>query len=378
MADLVTSLPALDPGERLLCGPGPSNVHPAVVKAMSLPMNGHLDPDFWDILLDLVEGLRALWRSDGGLTICLSSSGNSAMEAGFLNLIEPGDKVISCHWGFFGSRLNDFAHRVGADVVELTADFGSIVPVDRIMETLAANPDAKIVAVVHAETSTGAEFPLQELAAAMRAAGSDALLYADCVTSLGGQQVEAAAWGIDYGYSCSQKALGCPPGIAPVTVSERAIEIMKSHKAPVPYYYDFEELAKYWIDRPITYHHTMPILQYYALYTGIRLALTEGLENRWARHADAGRYFQKEITDRGFELLADPGNQLVELTAVRVPEGIDGKEVQTRFLREFNLEVGGGLGPKAPPIWRVGLMGVNANREAADRVLAAFDSVLPR
>jgi alanine-glyoxylate transaminase/serine-glyoxylate transaminase/serine-pyruvate transaminase len=374
----VTSIPVLDPGDRLLCGPGPSNVHPDVIEAMRLPMNGHLDPDFWDILVDLVSGLQALWRSSRGLSICLSSSGTSAMEAGFLNLIEPGDTVISCHWGFFGSRLNDFAHRVGAKVVELTADFGQIVSVERIMETLAAHPEATIVSVVHAETSTGAEFPLQELAEAMRASGSDALLYADCVTSLGGQQVEAETWGIDYGYSCSQKALGCPPGIAPVTISDRAIERMKTHTSPVPYYYDFEELAKYWIDRPIAYHHTMPILQYYALYTGIRLALDEGLENRWARHADAGRYFQEQITSRGFELLADADHQLVELTAVKVPEGIDGKEVQGRLLREHNLEVGGGLGPKAPPIWRVGLMGVNANREAADRVLAAFDAVLPR
>ena len=378
MADLVTSLPALDPGDRLLCGPGPSNVHPDVIEAMRLPMNGHLDPDFWDLLVDLVSGLQALWRSSRGLSICLSSSGTSAMEAGFLNLIEPDDTVISCHWGFFGSRLNDFAHRVGADVVELTADFGQIVSVERIMETLDAHPGTKIVSVVHAETSTGAEFPLQELAEAMRASGSDALLYADCVTSLGGQQVEAEGWGIDYAYSCSQKALGCPPGIAPVTISERAIDVMKTHTSPVPYYYDLEELAKYWIDRPIAYHHTMPILQYYALYTGIRLALDEGLENRWARHADAGRYFQEQITSRGFELLADADHQLVELTAVKVPEGIDGKEVQGRFLREHNLEVGGGLGPKAPPIWRVGLMGVNANREAADRVLGAFDTVLPR
>jgi len=375
----MTTIPPLDPGERLLCGPGPSNVHPTVLEALRLPMNGHLDPDFWDILIDLMTGLRALWRrGDQGLTIALSSSGTSAMEAGFMNLIDPGDTVISCHWGFFGSRLNDFAHRVGANVVELTADFGQIVPVDRIMETLAAHPEAKVVSVVHAETSTGAEFPLEELAAALRGAGSDALLYADCVTSLGGQQVEADAWGLDYGYSCSQKALGCPPGLAPVTISDRAIAAMQRRQGPVPYYYDFEELAKYWVDRPITYHHTMPILQFYALYTGVRLALEEGLAARWARNEDAGRYFQDEIRSRGYELLADPDQQLVELTAVKVPEGVDGKEVQTRFLREFNLEVGGGLGPKAPPIWRVGLMGVNANREAADRVLAAFDAVLPR
>jgi alanine-glyoxylate transaminase/serine-glyoxylate transaminase/serine-pyruvate transaminase len=378
MADLVTSLPALDPGERLLCGPGPSNVHPDVVEAMRRPMNSHLDPDFWDLLLQLVDGLKALWRTSTGLTICLSSSGTSAMEAGFMNLVDPGDTVISCHWGFFGSRLNDFAHRVGANVIELTADFGQVVSVDTIMETLAANPATKIVSVVHAETSTGAEFPLADLAAAMRASGSDALLYADCVTSLGGQQVEFEQWGVDYAYSCSQKALGCPPGIAPVAISDRAIATMQRHQSPVPYYYDFEELTKYWIDRPITYHHTMPILQYYALYTGIRLALEEGLDQRWARHTDAGRYFQDEIRSRGFELLAAPDNQLVELTAVKVPEGVDGKEVQTRFLREFNLEVGGGLGPKAPPIWRVGLMGVNANRDAANRVLEAFDSVVAR
>jgi alanine-glyoxylate transaminase/serine-glyoxylate transaminase/serine-pyruvate transaminase len=375
----LTTMPELHPGKRLLCGPGPSNVHPAVLEAMSLPMNGHLDPDFWAILEDLVAGLRSLWRrGDQGLTIALSSSGTSAMEAGFMNLIDPGDTIISCHWGFFGSRLNDFAHRVGGNVVELTADFGQIVSVDRIMETLAAHPEAKIVSVVHAETSTGAEFPLQGLAEALRASDADALLYADCVTSLGGQAVEAEAWGLDYAYSCSQKALGCPPGIAPVTISDRAIAAMQRHQGPVPYYYDFEELAKYWIDRPITYHHTMPILQYYALYTGVRLALEEGLEARWARNEDAGRYFQDEIRARGFELLADPEHQLVELTAVKVPEGIDGKEVQMRFLREFDLEVGGGLGPKAPPIWRVGLMGVNATRGAADRVLAAFDAVLPR
>jgi len=379
MADLVTTIPALHPGERLLCGPGPSNVHPDVLDAMRLPMNGHLDPDFWEILENLVAGLKALWHApDDGLTISLSSSGNSAMEAGFLNLVDPGDKVISCHWGFFGSRLNDFAHRVGANVIELTADFGQIVSVDKIMETLTANPDTKIVSVVHAETSTGADFPLADLAAAMKASGCDALLYADCVTSLGGQQVEAGAWGLDFAYSCSQKALGCPPGLAPVSISARAIAAMQRHQSPVPYYYDFEELAKYWIDRPIAYHHTMPILQYYALYTGVKLALDEGLEARWARNEDAGRYFQDQMRARGFEMLADPEHQLVELTAVKVPDGIDGKEIQTRILREHGIEVGGGLGPKAPPIWRVGLMGVNANRPTADRVLAAYDAVLPR
>ena len=343
-------------------------------------MNGHLDPDFWDVLVDLVAGMRALWRrGDQGLTIALSSSGTSAMEAGFMNLIDPGDTVISCHWGFFGSRLNDFAHRVGrerrgAQRRPRPDRPGRPDHRDRRRRT----PRPRSSASCTPRPRPGRSSRSTQLAAALKTVGSEALLYADCVTSLGGQRVEADAWGLDYGYSCSQKALGCPPGLAPVTISDRAIAAMQRHQGPTPYYYDFEELAKYWIDRPITYHHTMPILQFYALYTGVRLALEEGLEARWARNEDAGRYFQDEIGARGYELLADPDHQLVELTAVKVPEGIDGKEVQTRFLREFDLEVGGGLGPKAPPIWRVGLMGVNANREAADRVLAAFDAVLAR
>ena len=378
MTELVASIPTLDPGDRLLCGPGPSNVHPQVLEAMSLPMNGHLDPDFWDILLNLVEGMKALWRRPDGLSICLSASGTSGMETGIASLAEPGDKMLAIHAGFFGARIAEIAKRYGEDVVELTAPLGEIVPLDQVHEALAKHPDVKLVGVVHAETSTGIRYPVPELARLLRAKAPEALLLVDFVTSLGGEQVEAGAWGIDYAYSCSQKSLGCPPGLSPVSVSERALERLRNRKQPVPYSFDLELLTKYWIDRPITYHHTMPILQYYALYEGIRLALEEGLERRWARHEDAGRYFQQEMRGRGYTFLSDPNHQLWELTAVNVPEGVDGKEVQTRFLREFGIEIGGGLGPSAPPIWRVGLMGVNANRETADRVLAAFDAVLPR
>jgi alanine-glyoxylate transaminase / serine-glyoxylate transaminase / serine-pyruvate transaminase len=204
------------------------------------------------------------------------------------------------------------------------------------------------------------------------------LLYVDVVTSLGAQELETEEWNVDYAYSCSQKALGCPPGISPVSLSERALERIRARKQPTSFSFDFEALAKYWIDRPITYHHTVPILQYYALYTGVQLALEEGLEARWARHEDAGRYFQQQMRERGFSFLSDPEHQLAQLSAVNVPEGVGGKEVQTRILREHGVEIGGGLGPTAPPIWRVGLMGVNANRETADRVIAAYDAVLPR
>ena len=261
-----TYMPELHPGERLLCGPGPSNVHPKVLAALQLPINGHLDPDFWDILVDLVTGLKALYRRQDGLTLALSASGTSGMEAGIASLVEPGDTAIVAHAGFFGKRIVEMATRYQANVVELSADFGQIVSIERVMDALAKNPDTKLVSVVHAETSTGVSYPLAELAEALRRSGSEALLYADCVTSLGGQELEPERWGVDYAYSCSQKALGCPPGLSPVSLSERALERIRNRKAAVPFSFDFELLAKYWIDRPVTYHHTMPILQYYALY----------------------------------------------------------------------------------------------------------------
>jgi len=378
MTELVTGLATLEPGVRLLCGPGPSNVHPKVLDAMQLPINGHLDPDFWDLLLQLVEGMKALWRRPGGLSLCFSASGTSGMEAGIANLVEPGDKVLVIHSGFFGERIAEIARRYQADLIELTAPLGQIVPLEQVEETVRANPDTVLVGVVHAETSTGVRYPVPELGEAIRAACPDALLLVDFVTSLGGEEVLPDAWGVDYAYSCSQKSLGCPPGLSPFSVSERALDRIRGRKAPVPFSFDIDLLEKYWVQRPVAYHHTMPILQYYALYEGIRLSLEEGLEARWARHRDAGTYFQDQMRSRGYTFLSDPDNQLWELSAVDVPDEVDGKDVQTRFLREHGIEIGGGLGPTAPPIWRVGLMGVNANRETVDRVLSAFDAVLPR
>jgi alanine-glyoxylate transaminase/serine-glyoxylate transaminase/serine-pyruvate transaminase len=375
---LVSSIPALRPGPRLLCGPGPSNVHPRVLAAMSQEMNGHLDPDFWEVLVDLTAGLRALWQRPDGLSLCFSASGTSGMEAGLANLTEAGDKVIVIHAGFFGARIAEMARRQQLDVVELTAPLGQVVPLGQVAEALAANPDARLAAVVHAETSTGVRYPVAELGNVLREAAPDALLMADFVTSLGGEEVAPADWGVDYAYSCSQKSLGCPPGLSPFSMSPRAVEAAKRRKQPAPFSFDVDLLERYWVERPITYHHTMPILQYYALYEGVRLALEEGLEQRWSRHEDAGRYFQAQMAERGYTFLSDPDHQLWELSAVNVPDGVDGKEIQSRILREHDIEVGGGLGPTAPPIWRVGLMGVNANRETADRVLAAFDAVLPR
>jgi alanine-glyoxylate transaminase / serine-glyoxylate transaminase / serine-pyruvate transaminase len=363
----------LRPPDRLLCGPGPSNVEPSVIDAMRKPMLGHLDPDFHDILLEVVAMLRRAYRMSDGLVLPLHCTGTAGMEAGIANLLEPGDTAIVARSGFFGTRIAEIARRHGVEVISVTADWGEAVPNERIIEELHRHPRARLVAVVHAETSTGVEHPLAELAAEMR--GHRALLMADCVTSLGGVELDVGGWGIDYAYSCTQKCLAAPPGMSPVAVSEAALERIRGRRVPPPFSFDLLLLERYWIERPAVYHHTAPILGVYALHEALRLLLEEGLEARWARHAAAGAHLRRELAARGFELLADAEHQLAPLTAVRVPDGVDAKEIQLRLLRDHGIEVGGGLGPSAPAMWRIGLMGRNATVETADRVLEAFDAV---
>jgi alanine-glyoxylate transaminase/serine-glyoxylate transaminase/serine-pyruvate transaminase len=364
----------LDPPQRLLCGPGPTNVEPSVIAAMGRPMLGHLDPAMHEILHDVVLMLQRTYRARRGLVLPLHCTGMAGMEAGIANLLEPGDTAIVARAGFFGGRIGEIARRYGANVLEVTAEWGEAVPNERLLEALDEHPEARLLAVVHAETSTGVEHPLAELGAALR--GSDTLLMADCVTSLGGVPLDIDAWGVDYAYSCTQKCLAAPPGMSPIAVSEAALERIRARRTPVPFSFDLLLLERYWIERPVTYHHTAPILNIYALHEALRLVLEEGLERRWARHAEAGAHLQRGIAERGLVPLADPDRQLAPLTAVRVPLGVDGKAVQTRLLREHGIEVGGGLGPSAPAMWRIGLMGRNANIETADRVLAALDEAL--
>lgn len=365
----------LDPPQRLLCGPGPTNVAPSVLAAMQKPMLGHLDPDMHEILLEVVAQLRDVYRApDAGLVLPLQATGSSGMEAGILNLVEPGETVIVGVCGFFGRRIAEKARRAGAEVVEVEADWGEVVPEEGIVAALERHPQARLVAVVQAETSSGVEQPVAALADAI--AGSGALLMVDCVTSLGGVAVEFDRWGIDYAYSCTQKCLAAPPGMSPIAVSERALERVRARTHPVPFSFDLGLLEDYWVKRPVTYHHTAPILHIYALHEALRLVLAEGLERRWARHADAGAYLRGELERRGLELLADPEHRLAPLTAVRLADGVDGKAIQTAILREHGIEIGGGLGPQAPPMWRIGLMGENASSEAAGRVLAALDAAL--
>jgi alanine-glyoxylate transaminase/serine-glyoxylate transaminase/serine-pyruvate transaminase len=345
-----------------------------VLEAMSRPMLGHLDPDLHGILLDVVGMLRRVYRMPDGLVLPLHCTGTAGMEAGIANLLEPGDTVIVGECGFFGRRISEIARRHGAHVVAVEADWGECVSNDALLDSLDRHPDARMVAVVHAETSTGVEHPLAALGAALR--DRDTLLMADCVTSLAGIPLEVGAWGIDFAYSCTQKCLAAPPGMSPVAVSERALERLRSRRMPVPFSFDLLLLERYWIDRPVTYHHTAPILAIYALHEALRSALAERLEARWERHAEAAAHLQAAVESRGLELIADAEHRLAPLTAVRVPEGVDGKTLQTRMLREHGIEIGGGLGPDAPAMWRIGLMGRNASIDTADRVLDALDAVL--
>jgi alanine-glyoxylate transaminase / serine-glyoxylate transaminase / serine-pyruvate transaminase len=370
----MTDIPSpANPPERLLCGPGPCNVSPAALAALQKPLLGHMDPDFADLMLEVVELQRIAYGASGGIVLPLQATGTSGMECGLAHLLEPGDTAIVGVNGFFGRRIVEIANRLGANVVEVPADWGDHVPNDELLAKLDEHPDARLVCVVHAETSTGVQHPLAELGAALR--DRDVLLMADCVTSLGGIELRFDDWGIDFAYSCSQKCVGAPPGLSPVAASDRALERIAARTHPVPYAIDLSLLQKYWVDRPLTYHHTTPVLQIYALHEALREVAVEGLEARWARHMDAGRYLQDEVRSRGLELLAEPDHQLPQLTAIRVPDGIDGKAVAGRMLREHGIEIGGGLAG-APPMWRIGLMGVNASRSVADRVLEAMDAVL--
>jgi alanine-glyoxylate transaminase/serine-glyoxylate transaminase/serine-pyruvate transaminase len=341
---------------------------------MEAPMLGHLDPAFHDILLELVEMLHKVYDVNDGVTLALQATGMSGMEMGITSLLEPGDVAIVGQAGYFANRIAQMASRHGARVVEVTRPWGEIVPPEALQTALEHHPEARLVAVVHAETSTGAQYPLAQLGAALR--GSDALLFADCVTSLGGIPLKFDDWGVDFAYSCTQKALGAPPGMSPVAFSSRALERARSNPRPAPFSFDINLLLEYWVKRPASYHHTAPSLHIYALYEALRQALSEGLDERWARHERAGRYLQAALRDRGLELLAAPEHQLPHLTAVRVPDGVNGKRVQQRLLLDHNIEVGGGLGLDAPAMWRIGLLGPNASVQVADRVLNALDDVL--
>jgi alanine-glyoxylate transaminase/serine-glyoxylate transaminase/serine-pyruvate transaminase len=359
---------------RLLLGPGPSNAHPAVLQAMNHSLVGHLDPAFLELMDEIQSLLRYVWQTENHHTIAVSGTGSAAMEATIANATAPGDVVLIGVAGYFGNRLVDMAGRYGADVRTITKPWGQVFSLDEIRMAVEQHRPA-ILALVHAETSTGARQPLEGVAEVCREFGT--LLLVDTVTSLGGVPIFLDAWGVDLAYSCSQKGLGCSPGASPFTMSSRAVDKLQQRSTKVTnWYLDMSLLRKYWGNER-TYHHTAPISLYYGLREALRLVAEEGLANCWQRHQENAEYLWEGLEDLGLTMHVEKEYRLPTLTTVRIPTGVDGKAIARQLLNEHNIEIGGGLGELAGQVWRVGLMGFNSRPESVDRLLAALRQVLP-
>ena len=356
-------------------GPGPSNVAPSVLEAMAMPLLGHLDPVFVKMMDEIKAMLRSVFLTKNEMTFPVSGTGSAGMEFCFVNLIEPGDEVVIGVNGVFGNRMVDVAERCGAKVTKVEALWGRIVEASQIAAALkGCRP--KLVAVVHAETSTGALTPVEEISRLAHEAG--ALFLLDTVTSLAGCPVRIDDWQIDAVYSGTQKCLSCPPGLSPVSLSPRAMEVATKRKQKVQsWYLDVNLLSSYWGQERV-YHHTAPISMNYAVHEALRLVLEEGLENRWKRHQRNHELLVKGLANLGLSIGSQPGHQLWQLNAVTVPEGVDEPAVRKALLNDYNIEVGAGLGPMKGKIWRVGLMGETSSPENVNRCLEAFRMILKR
>lgn len=363
----------LDVPPRLLLGPGPSNVHPRVLQALGMRQVGHLDPKFIEIMGQVQELLRYVWQTDNQLTIPVSGTGSAAMEASIANTIEPGDKVLVCNNGYFGGRMIDMAERYGAEVCQINKPWGEVFSAEEIQLAVEAyGPD--LLGVVHAETSTGALQPLEGLGEICRQ--NDCLLLVDTVTSMSGAPLYLDAWKIDAAYSGAQKCLGCPPGVSPLSLGERALEKLRSRNSKVrSWYLDVSMLEKYWGSER-TYHHTAPINMNYGLREALRLIAEEGLEARWQRHRSNAEYLWQGLAKLGIECHVAEPYRIPSLTTACVPAGVDAKAVAGRLLSEYNIEIAGGLGELAGKVWRIGLMGFNSRRENVELLLAALGKVL--
>ena len=361
--------------DRVLLGPGPSMVSPRVLQAMMQNMIGYLDPDYVRMLEDVSGLLGKVFQTGDAATMALSGTGSAGMEAGLSSLLEPGDTVIVCICGFFGERMVDMAARVGANVVALRSDWGEPFPPEMLQDALEEHPDVKLVAIIHAETSTGVRQPLEEISRLARE--HDALFMVDAVTSLGGNNLAFDEWGIDYSYSATQKCLGCPPGLSPVAVSERALDSIRSRETPpTSWYLDLSLNANYWYS-PRVYHHTSPVSMVLALREGLRIVLDEGLENRFARHKKNAAALRSGLEALGMEMVPPEDARLAQVTPVWIPEGVDDAEVRARLLSEYNIEIGKGLGQFDGKVWRFGLMGESSRADYVLLALSALENILP-
>jgi alanine-glyoxylate transaminase/serine-glyoxylate transaminase/serine-pyruvate transaminase len=364
------------PPLRTLMGPGPSDVNPRILEAMSRPTIGHLDPVFVAMMDNMKDLLRYAFQTDYELAMPVSAPGSAGMETCFVNLVQPGDKVVVCQNGVFGGRMRENVERCGATPVMVEDEWGRPVDANKVDETLRANPDARLLAFVHAETSTGAISDAALLADIARR--HDCLTIVDTVTSLGGSPVKVSEWGLDAVYSGTQKCLSCTPGLSPVTFSERAIQVVKNRDSKVQsWFLDLNLVLGYWGGgAKRAYHHTAPINALYGLHEALVILAEEGIENAWQRHMDNHRALRAGIEAMGLTFVVDEPHRLPQLNSVSIPDGIDDAIVRGRLLNEYSLEIGAGLGPMAGKIWRIGLMGYASNRRNVLLCLGALDAVL--
>jgi alanine-glyoxylate transaminase/serine-glyoxylate transaminase/serine-pyruvate transaminase len=358
---------------RILLGPGPSMVSPRVLEAMAQPPIGYLDPELFSVLNEIQAGLRGLFRTGNEVTLALPGTGMSGMECALNNLIEPGDRVLIGVHGFFGARMVEIARRCGAEVHVVEAEWGTTLQPEPLQAVLTQHARWKLIACVHAETSTGVEQPIVPISELAKQ--HEALLVVDAVTSLGGIPVEVDGWGIDVCYSATQKCVGAPPGLAPITFSPRAWEAVQNRKiAPHTWYLDLRLLMDYWGEKRV-YHHTTPISLMYGLHTALQLIEEEGLESRWERHRRNAVQLWQGLAELGLQCRVPEEHRLPTLTPVEIPPGVDDVAFRKRLLNEFNLEIGGGLGAWKGQVWRIGLMGYSSCQENMERVLEGISIV---
>ena len=364
------------PPLRTLMGPGPSDVSPRVLSAMARPTIGHLDPEFIRMMDETKGMLKNLFKTNNELTMPVSAPGSAGMEACFVNLVEPGDKVIVCQNGVFGGRMKENVQRFGGEVILVEDSWGTAVDVEKVKAAFAANKDVKALAFVHAETSTGVRSDAKALCALAQENG--ALSIVDAVTSLGGIEVDMDGWGIDAIYSGTQKCLSCPPGISPVSFSDKAVEAVKSRTTPVPsWFLDKNLVMGYWGGGgKRAYHHTAPVNSLYALHEALVVLEEEGLENAWVRHAKNHQALKAGLEAMGLSFLVAEEDRLPQLNSVCIPEGVDDAQVRSALLTKYNLEIGAGLGALAGKVWRIGLMGSSANQTNVLLCLAALENTL--
>jgi alanine-glyoxylate transaminase/serine-glyoxylate transaminase/serine-pyruvate transaminase len=367
----------LNPPSRILMGPGPSNVQPRVQSAMTAPLLGYFDPYFFKVMDSTMSLLKAVFQTKNKLTFPISGTGMSGMEAGICNFLEPGDVAVIGVNGFFGDRIVEIASRCGAKVVKAAAEWGKPIEPSAIESALKSEKKVKLMAVVHAETSTGVLQPLGEISKLAKQYG--ALFLVDTVTSLGGHEVAVDEWGIDISYSASQKGLSCPPGLAPFTCTDAALAAVQSRKTKVSsWYLDLSLLSSYWSEGATArvYHHTTPALMVYAFHEALAIIAEEGLPARFQRHLRNGTALQAGLEAMGLTLLAQKGYRLATLTSVRIPEGVNDAKIRQRLLNEFNIEIGGGLGTLKGQLWRIGLMGHSSTEQNVLLFLYALEKLL--